>query len=79
MQLKFIVVARRKTIQKHELNPFCYICNLFFTADYLPMHLKTDHSKEELAAHLLLTYFDEWLDQKDAVHKALRDTEVKRR
>jgi hypothetical protein len=69
---------RRKPLQKHELNPFCYICNLFFSPDYMPMHLKTDHSKEELAAHLLLTYFDDWLDQKDALQKALGNPSKRR-
>jgi hypothetical protein len=46
----------------HERNPFCYICNLFFTPVYMPIHLKVDHSKEELATHLLLAYFDDWLE-----------------
>lgn len=46
----------------HERNPFCYICNLFFTPVYMPIHLKVDHSKEELATDLLLAYFDDWLE-----------------
>jgi hypothetical protein len=71
--------ARRKTIQKHELNPFCYICNLYLSADYMPIHLKVDHSKEELAAHLLLTYFDDWLDQQEGVQKALSKATSRRR
>ena len=69
---------RKKSLQKHELNPFCYICNLFFSVDYMPVHLKADHSKEELAAHLLLTYFDDWLDQKEALQKALQDPAKRR-
>ena len=56
----------------HERNPFCYICNLFYAPDYMPVHLKTDHSKEELAAHLLLEYFDEWLEQEEAIEKAVK-------
>jgi hypothetical protein len=59
-------------LKKHERNPFCYICNLFFAAEYLPVHLKNDHTKEELAAHLLLAYFDEWLEQEDAIEKAAK-------
>jgi hypothetical protein len=47
----------------HERNPFCYIRNLlFFTLGYMPIHLKVDHSKEELATDLLLAYFDDWLE-----------------
>ena len=74
-----IMTGRRKVVQNHELNPFCYICNLFFSPDYMPTHLKTDHSKDELAAHLLLTYFDDWLDQKDSLQKALGNSSTKRR
>jgi hypothetical protein len=37
----------------------------------LPVHLKTDHTKEELASHLLLAYFDEWLEQKEAIEDAV--------
>lgn len=46
----------------HERNPFCYICNLFFTPVYMPIHLKVDHSKEELVTDLPLAYFDDWLE-----------------
>jgi hypothetical protein len=56
-------------LRKHERNPFCYICNLFYTPEYLPAHLKADHTKEELAAHLLLAYFDEWLEQEKAIER----------
>jgi hypothetical protein len=38
----------------------------------MPIHLKADHSKEELAAHLLLEYFDEWLEQEEAIEKAVK-------
>jgi hypothetical protein len=58
-------------LTKHERNPFCYICNLFFTPEYLPVHLKADHTKEELAAHLLLAYFDEWREQEEAIEEAV--------
>jgi hypothetical protein len=37
----------------------------------LPVHLKTDHTKEELASHLLLAYFDEWLEQEEAIEDAV--------
>jgi hypothetical protein len=63
-------------LTKHERNPFCYICNLFFTPEYLPVHLKTDHTKEELAAHLLMAYIDEWKEQQEAIEEA---TETSRR
>lgn len=56
---------------EHERNPFCYICNLFFAPDYMPVHLKVDHTKEELATHLLLAYFDEWLEQEEEIEKAV--------
>jgi hypothetical protein len=58
-------------LTKHERNPFCYICNLFFTPEYLPLHLKADHTKEELAAHLLMAYIDEWQEQDNAVEEAM--------
>jgi hypothetical protein len=58
-------------LTKHERNPFCYICNLFFTPEYLPVHLKADHSKEELAAHLLLAYIDEWREQEEAIEDTI--------
>jgi hypothetical protein len=61
-------------LTEHERNPFCYICNLFFTPDYMPIHLKNDHTKEELASHLLLAYFDEWLDQEEAIEEAVEST-----
>jgi hypothetical protein len=35
------------------------------------IHLKVDHSKEELATHLLLSYFDDWLEQQEAMEEAL--------
>jgi hypothetical protein len=38
----------------------------------LPIHLKTDHTKEELASHLLLAYFDEWLEQEEAIEDAVK-------
>ena len=38
----------------------------------MPIHLKTDHTKEELASHLLLTYFDEWLEQEEAIENAVQ-------
>jgi hypothetical protein len=37
----------------------------------MPVHLKVDHSKEELATHLLLAYFDEWLEQEEEIEKAV--------
>jgi hypothetical protein len=40
----------------------------------MPVHLKVDHSKEELAAHLLLTYCEEWLDQEEAIESALENS-----
>lgn len=40
----------------------------------MPIHLKTDHTKEELASHLLLAYFDEWLDQEEAIENAVEST-----
>jgi hypothetical protein len=43
---------------------------LFFTPEYLPVHLKADHTKEELAAHLLMAYFDEWYEQEEAIKRA---------
>lgn len=46
----------------HKRNPFRYIRNLFFTLGYMPIHLKVDHSKEELATDPLLAYFDDWLE-----------------
>ena len=46
----------------HERNPFCYIRNLFFTLGYMPIHLKVDHSKEELVTDLPLAYFDDRLE-----------------
>jgi hypothetical protein len=58
-------------LTKHERNPFCYICNLFFTPEYLPAHLKADHTKEELAAHLLLAYIDEWREHEEAIEEAI--------
>ncbi|MDQ3885058.1 MAG: hypothetical protein M3239_06405 [Thermoproteota archaeon] len=58
-------------LTKHERNPFCYICNLFFTPEYLPLHLKADHTKEELAAHLLLAYIDEWREQEEAIEDTI--------
>jgi hypothetical protein len=63
-------------LTRHERNPFCYICNLFFTPEYLPVHLKADHTKEELAAHLLMAYIDEWKEQQEAIEEA---TETSRR
>jgi hypothetical protein len=45
---------------------------LFFTPEYLPLHLKTDHTKEELAAHLLMAYFDEWHEQEEAIKKTAK-------
>ncbi|MFL6309020.1 MAG: hypothetical protein ACJ70Z_07350 [Nitrososphaera sp.] len=59
-------------LRKHERNPFCYICNLFFTPDYLAVHLKADHTKEELAAHLLIAYFDEWQQQEEAIESEIQ-------
>ncbi|HEU0047646.1 MAG: hypothetical protein AUJ08_03100 [Thaumarchaeota archaeon 13_1_40CM_3_50_5] len=61
-------------LTEHERNPFCYICNLFFTPEYMPIHLKTDHTKEELASHLLLAYFDEWLEQEEAIEEAVEES-----
>jgi hypothetical protein len=58
-------------LTKHERNPFCYICNLFFSPEYLPLHLKADHTKEELAAHLLLAYIDEWREQEEAIEDTI--------
>jgi hypothetical protein len=50
------------SLADHERNPFCYIRNLFFTLGYyMPVHLKVDQSKEELATDPLLAYFDDWL------------------
>jgi len=66
------LVSYRNLLKKHERNPFCYICNLFFAPEYLAVHLKTDHTKEELAAHLLMAYFDEWYEQEEAVEKAAK-------
>ena len=40
----------------------------------MPIHLKTDHTKAELASHLLLAYFDEWLEQEEAIESALEST-----
>jgi hypothetical protein len=40
----------------------------------MPIHLKTDHTKEELASHLLLAYFDEWLEQEEAIDSAVGST-----
>jgi hypothetical protein len=40
----------------------------------MPIHLKTDHSKEELASHLLLAYFDEWLEQEEAIEEAVEES-----
>jgi hypothetical protein len=40
----------------------------------MPIHLKNDHTKEELASHLLLAYFDEWLDQEEAIEEAVGST-----
>jgi hypothetical protein len=48
------------------------MCSLFFTPEYLPVHLKADHTKEELAAHLLMAYFDEWREQEEAIEKATK-------
>jgi hypothetical protein len=31
-----------------------------------------DHSKEELAAHLLLSYSDEWLEQEEAIENTVK-------
>jgi len=62
-------------LKQHERNPFCYICNLFFTPEYLPTHLKADHTKEELAAHLLIAYFDEWQQQEEAIGKVVQSSE----
>jgi hypothetical protein len=38
----------------------------------LAIHLKADHTKEELAAHLLMAYFDEWYEQEEAIEKAAK-------
>jgi hypothetical protein len=43
----------------------------------MPAHLKVDHTKEELAAHLLLAYFDEWLEQEEAIEQAVEPTQFK--
>jgi len=40
----------------------------------MPVHLKADHTKEELASHLLLAYFDEWLEQEEAIEGAVEAT-----
>ena len=64
-------------LTEHERNPFCYICKLFFAPDYLPVHLKVDHTKDELASHLLLAYFDDWLEQQEAIEDALESTHLR--
>ena len=64
-------------LAEHEKNPFCYICNLFFAPDYMPIHLKIDHTKDELAAHLLLAYFDDWLEQQEAIEQALESSSAR--
>jgi hypothetical protein len=48
---------------------------LFFTPEYLPVHLKADHTKEELAAHLLIAYFDEWYEQEEEIKRATKTSQ----
>ena len=55
----------------HELYPTCFICSLYIAPDYLPIHLRTDHTKEELAKHLLLIYLDEWVEEWQAIAESL--------